>query len=372
MNKLLIVIIFSILASMQSLAMNNGDDIENPSLLYLSYKEIMGAGNLKALPSSDCILSADDCSEVETFVELLKTKDPQTTVPCDIFYEDYSKYRDIAAKAIRLGFKHQSFIEIALSFNDCKFLEYLLKHGANAQDLNIRFHNPLIHYAQTPEAVQLLLNHGAPITAVASTQYTLLHRACHSSQSFELLDFYVNEFKKRNLLEKYINDQKNDDRVAPIHYLILSTDDDESAVQTCLPVVQEKLKLLLDNGADCLLKTSQGRTPQSYLDLILANKDINTQQNTRPYLAKIARQLAEATKILLSAKKERSSCIICTNNIYESQDRTTLPCGHVFHAECLQTEIKPRYTCPRCATSFADEPSEILPHWFFNENLSQN
>lgn len=46
-----------------------------------------------------------------------------------------------------------------------------------------------------------------------------------------------------------------------------------------------------------------------------------------------------------------SDCSICLEKIYERQRRTALPCGHTFHALCVETWLRQNSTCPLCRQS---------------------
>lgn len=51
---------------------------------------------------------------------------------------------------------------------------------------------------------------------------------------------------------------------------------------------------------------------------------------------------------LLSSNGNRDKCIICCENFKTNQSVYNLPCSHLFHVRCLDTEIKYRKKCPLC------------------------
>lgn len=310
-------------------------------------------------PTQVSTLTTEDRNAVDGFI-LTLVRDCRGAIDrWNMLYCNYRQYRNTMAKAVMLGNKCSEFLGVAVRFNDHKLVEHLLVYGAKAESLDLVTDRPIIHHAQSALVAQSLLQHGASITAVDKyARHTLLHHACGSSESFDLLACYINEFKKRNLLEKYINDQESIDRVTPMHYLISSAVNHHSGFKECFPVVQKKLTLLLENGADCLLKTWLGRTPQNEIDSIIANPDIHREEGTQPYWAQITAQLTAATEKQLQAKAAKHaviregqlSCAICLEGLEQSEDRMALPCAHVFHTACVQPWINTHHQCPTCRT----------------------
>lgn len=45
---------------------------------------------------------------------------------------------------------------------------------------------------------------------------------------------------------------------------------------------------------------------------------------------------------------ELPNCIICISNIELNSDTLLLPCGHMFHEECIKTWLQKHNTCPVC------------------------
>lgn len=326
----------------------------------LAYKKQTDSEYFDDFPTQVSALTTEDRKAVDEFILKLGRDCRSPIDRWNMLYSNYRQYRNTMAKAVMLRNKCSEFLGVAVRLNDHKLVEHLLIYGANAQDLDLVTDRPIIHHAQSVPVAQSLLQHGAPITAVDKyAQHTLLHHACYCSSSFELLVFYVNEFKKRNLLEKYINDQESAGRVTPMHYLISSAVNHRSGFKECFPEVQKKLALLLENGADCQLKTWLGKTPQDEINSIIANPDIHREEGTHPYWAQITAQLAAATEKQLQMKAAKQaviregqrSCAICLSELEQSEDCMALPCAHVFHTACVQPWINAHHNCPTCRTN---------------------
>jgi len=60
------------------------------------------------------------------------------------------------------------------------------------------------------------------------------------------------------------------------------------------------------------------------------------------------------------------SCIICTDYFDAENDISVTPCGHLFHALCLNQwiETSPKKTCPQCRMAIT--PKRVVPKIFVN------
>ncbi|VVB08619.1 unnamed protein product [Arabis nemorensis] len=58
--------------------------------------------------------------------------------------------------------------------------------------------------------------------------------------------------------------------------------------------------------------------------------------------------------------KDELECAVCLN---EFKDKETLrlvsPCGHVFHADCVDIWLSYRFTCPICRADVVPESKEV-------------
>ena len=44
-------------------------------------------------------------------------------------------------------------------------------------------------------------------------------------------------------------------------------------------------------------------------------------------------------------------CSICLESVLENCEVKSTPCGHLFHAHCLERSIKGKNNCPKCRKS---------------------
>lgn len=64
-----------------------------------------------------------------------------------------------------------------------------------------------------------------------------------------------------------------------------------------------------------------------------------------------------------------SDCAICLECIHENIDTKTTECNHTFHANCFETWIKIKNSCPLCRKVFQTTNTSIevpLQFWFNN------
>ena len=53
--------------------------------------------------------------------------------------------------------------------------------------------------------------------------------------------------------------------------------------------------------------------------------------------------------IKLNSNKKQE-CIICKDKLCKEQEVYILPCGHIFHKDCISTWLKKKAECPTCRT----------------------
>ena len=75
-----------------------------------------------------------------------------------------------------------------------------------------------------------------------------------------------------------------------------------------------------------------------------SNSNPNTIKNIKNKLTKIRFKKSS------SSNENREECIICYQDFKNNQNVYRLPCSHLFHVRCLNTEIKYRQKCPLCRT----------------------
>ena len=56
--------------------------------------------------------------------------------------------------------------------------------------------------------------------------------------------------------------------------------------------------------------------------------------------------------------KQNTECIICFCEYGPDDDVSPLPCGHYFHAECIENWVKDNPTCPMCRAEITPEKLE--------------
>ena len=271
-----------------------------------------------------------------------------------------------------LGGKYSGFLRVAIEENDRALVRHLLAYGVDPNDIEADEKKwtgrPMLVFAKSESMVQLLQEYGASITVTDNKHSTLLHYACYSYYPCSLAAHYINEFKKLNVLKNYINNQTGPNRLTPLHQIIFSAFiDKEDDFKKHFPEIEKKVTLLLENGADCLRQNALGQTPQDKIDDIVRNASRWKCEWVVPFWAKITAQLAPVMKVQAEAQdakraqiiKEQISCAICIEDFQDSEDesdkRTALPCGHVFHAECLKAWFKTSRTCPTCRVSVIEE-----------------
>ena len=47
-------------------------------------------------------------------------------------------------------------------------------------------------------------------------------------------------------------------------------------------------------------------------------------------------------------KLEKPSCCVCITDIKMDEDTLLIPCGHMFHYECIMSWLTQNNTCPVC------------------------
>jgi len=66
---------------------------------------------------------------------------------------------------------------------------------------------------------------------------------------------------------------------------------------------------------------------------------------------------APEAKVFVQAAED-AICTVCQEDFQEPAPTTRLPCGHLFHVECIDPWVASRNQCPTCRLSVLDEDSE--------------
>ena len=62
----------------------------------------------------------------------------------------------------------------------------------------------------------------------------------------------------------------------------------------------------------------------------------------------------------------KAHCSICTELFHGEATISALPCGHTFHAECVNRWLYQSRTCPQCRN--ACKPDRIIHHLYFDQS----
>jgi len=95
-------------------------------------------------------------------------------------------------------------------------------------------------------------------------------------------------------------------------------------------------------------------TPITMAELMRANgmEAADPDEERRPAMSRDAR----ADLRLVTVKEEDASCVVCMEPMPPGSKAKAMPCGHLFHDECLVAWVKKKNSCPTCR--FDELPSE--------------
>lgn len=317
------------------------------------------------VPKHASELTEKDLNEIQEFIEKDAPGDKY-----DLFYRLRSTYahsRNTIAKAALCGCKNSTYLQVAVDMDDRKLVEYLLICGLNANAKTGFLSTPMLDKVQSVPVATLLQQYGANIAENHEHVGTVIHYACQSKFSSDLMVHYINELKKLKKLEYCINAQQCQMNT-PLHKLIYTGGCDFNFVER-LPEMQKKLALLLENGADCMRQNWEGKTPNDRIKAIVADikrysyRDPKIADSKLSGWAAIATQLAPVMEAQLQAQAARratviqaqSSCAICLEGFEDSAMPTALPCAHAFHPACIQAWTAVKKECPTCRTKIVEQ-----------------
>lgn len=60
------------------------------------------------------------------------------------------------------------------------------------------------------------------------------------------------------------------------------------------------------------------------------------------------------------SRKVSMECVICTENMFSTGHGACIPCGHVFHLECLGRWLAVESNCPICRKEFTTTSMQLL------------
>ncbi len=239
--------------------------------------------------------------------------------------------------------------EAALSREDLPLAKDLFKHGAYPNERIAR--GPFLGVRTVP-MLDLLISHGVDIDKTGCNLPIVHNAVAYDSPKFleRLLQcpgVNVNARSNPGRM-KDVFEWRQDFEDTPLHVWAKLC-----PWESRFPGIQKKLMILIRAGADVTLKNSKNHTALDILRSHIADRTYCVM------LRELADQLAAlmppqpqadiARKAVVAT--EESACVICLENFQQSDDRTTLPCAHVFHTACVNPWIASNRTCPTCRTA---------------------
>ncbi len=297
----------------------------------------------KELPTSP--MTAIERSELKTLTE-------DFDLGCE-----YATNRILLAKALDEKCE-RDFINKILKKASDQYDYYLMKkaleHGADPNIKSDVSFNPIIMHAKSVAIVKLLVDNGASMkTITLPNKNTVLHQACDGRYEPAVLKYYIQNAGLDINSENY-------DHETPLHAWV------NNVSISSPPDAQKKLTHLLAAGADCMRKNRDNETA---LDWIRSHATAREHMRHRwqilddhlPLYKSYADQMMNAAGIAQHAKiiterqatmEKQLSCIICTDEfeLEPSLATITLPCLHIFHANCIGVWFKTITNCPVCRT----------------------
>ena len=91
------------------------------------------------------------------------------------------------------------------------------------------------------------------------------------------------------------------------------------------------------------------------INIIIQESFRNAQENKKPPVAKEA--IERLTKFKMNEKyckkndkgvMEQPTCSVCLSDINMEEETILVPCGHLFHCQCILDWFKQNNTCPVC------------------------
>jgi|GEM_PF-2968867 hypothetical protein len=288
-------------------------------------------------------VSKEDRDEAVEYTRLCKMHVINPTIK-------YRENRVKIAKAVSCGKYFYGFFRAALSEQDASLLDIILhnnKGHLNREESGRPMGGLAIYRAQSVRMAEVLVRHGASMTMVGTE--SLLRNVCRQPWCpADLLSYYIQHTGLS------VNDARNERGNAPIHDLMavpIAVGDRQSIYRTL-----EKLKILVEHGADLTIKNAEGKTP---LDLVKDSrdrypsywKDCDQAKADHDRIIKEMCALMEKDKSVdrpikpASQAMENSECSICLEEITWG---SALACKHVFHEKCVSWWLEVSGTCPTC------------------------
>lgn len=115
---------------------------------------------------------------------------------------------------------------------------------------------------------------------------------------------------------------------------------------------QARLRRLEEDRMHNKGRWSDAATPLS-LDLMLASQGLILVQDDdkRPAMSRDARHELRVVTVM-----QEDVCVVCQEAMPQGSKAKSMPCGHLFHDDCLITWVEKNNSCPTCR--FDELPSE--------------
>ncbi len=270
----------------------------------------------------------------------------------------------------------------AIRREDVPLAKDLLKHGTNPnKDIQLRcgYRGQPIFEVMTVPMLDLLVSHGVDLDKPnryygpgyyppPGYEVSLVHHVV-AYRSPEILERLlqcpgVNVNARRNPEANFTGPTRND---LPASYRLppsYRSDIKDTPLHVWAKLspfkskflgIQKQLMSLIRAGADVTLKNSENYTALDILRSKLADPYEYEMQIVVQLVAQLAALMPPQPQADIARKAvvatEESACVICLENFQQSDDRTTLPCAHVFHTACVNPWIASNSTCPTCRTA---------------------
>merc|ERR1719221_83370 len=59
--------------------------------------------------------------------------------------------------------------------------------------------------------------------------------------------------------------------------------------------------------------------------------------------------------------EQNEHCVICRDSLFEGAKPKKLPCGHIFHIDCLRSWLVMQQTCPTCRAEIPADGPTVVP-----------
>jgi len=218
---------------------------------------------------------------------------------------------------------------------------------------------PLKKSIYLPKMLKILLNH----FGMNKKTYKILKRSLLGMTPHEHIQDRINENLNeiQQLAGNYNENEDKDDWHKNMNKLVLSLKD------------YEQMKRIIDDYTSQILEIEIGRHLKiSKFEKIKFEKEfVDEEENIKIKNTTTNNNLKENDENM-------KNCIICTDEIKDGENTTTIECGHIFHEQCLKKWIEVKTNCPICRFQFGidlnddEQHDEQENHFSFIMNGNEN